>query len=418
MLDLNYIRDNSDKVKQAAKNKNRTVDIDRILELDTTRREYIQQSQKLREERNDLAKQHPPSKEAIERGKALKEELKTIEDKLLASENELNNLMLFVPSVPLEEVPIGPDSTGNKELKKWGTLPTFDFEPIDHITLGTALDIFDLDRGSKVSGFRGYFLKNEGAVLHIALMFYVLQKLVKKGYTPFIAPSVVKQFTLFGTGHFPWGSEQDVYSLNDDDMFLAGTAEVPITAYHSGETLNEKDLPKRYVGFSPCFRREAGAYGRDTRGLYRVHEFWKIEQVIIGPNDLDEARKLHEELQRNSEEVLQDLGLPYRQLLMCTGDMGEPQLKKYDTETWMPSRKDYGETMSNSIMGDFQARRLDIKYRDKNNKVQYAYTFNNTAVASPRILIAIIENYQQKDGTVKIPEALHSLTGFKEIKKK
>lgn len=418
MLDLNYIRENAAKVKEAAKNKNRKVDIDRLLSLDETRREVIKQSQKLREERNELAKQRPPSKEQIERGKAIKDELKTIEEKLTETEKELNTLMLYVPNVPLDEVPIGSDSTGNKELKKWGEIPTFDFPIKDHIELGTALDIFDLDRGSKVSGFRGYFLKNEGAVLHIALMFYVLQKLVKKGYTPFIAPSIVKQFTLFGTGHFPWGSEQDVYSLNDEDMYLAGTAEVPITAYHSGETLNEKDLPKRYVGFSPCFRREAGAYGRDTRGLYRLHEFWKIEQVIIGPNNLDEARKLHEELQTNSEEILQDLKLPYRQLLMCTGDMGEPQLKKYDTETWMPSRKDYGETMSNSIMGEFQARRLDIKYRDKNNKVQYAYTFNNTAVASPRILIAIFENYQQKDGSIKVPEALQPLCGFKEIKKK
>ncbi len=418
MLDLNYIREHAAKVKEAAKNKNRKVDIDQLLTLDDTRREIIQKSQALREERNELSKQHPPSKKAIERGKAIKDELKIIEEQLEKTEIELKNLMLYVPNVPLEEVPIGKDSTGNIELKKWGTPRSFDFEPKDHITLGTALDIFDLERGSKVSGFRGYFLKNEAAVLHIALMFYVLQKLVKKGYTPFIAPSIVKQFTLFGTGHFPWGSEQDVYSLNDEDMYLAGTAEIPITAYHSGETLNEKDLPKRYVGFSPCFRREAGAYGRDTRGLYRVHEFWKIEQVIIGPNNLDTARELHEELQTNSEEVLQDLNLPYRQLLMCTGDMGEPQLKKYDTETWMPSRKDYGETMSNSIMGDFQARRLDIKYRDKNNKVQFAYTFNNTAVASPRILIAIIENYQQSDGTVKIPEALQSLTGFKEIKKK
>ena len=418
MLDLQYIRDNVATVKEAAKNKNRKVDIDALLSLDNARRELIQKSQKLREERNELSKQHPPTKEAIERGKAIKDELKTIEEKLTATEAELNNLMLYVPNVPLEEVPIGKDSTGNIEIKKWGEIPTFDFEPKDHLTLGTELDIFDLERGSKVSGFRGYFLKNEAAVLHIALMFYVLQKLTKKGYTPFIAPSIVKQFTLFGTGHFPWGSEQDVYSLNDDDMNLAGTAEVPITAYHSGETLNEKDLPKRYVGFSPCFRREAGAYGRDTRGLYRVHEFWKIEQVIIGPNNLDTARELHEELQRNSEEVLQDLKLPYRQLLMCTGDMGEPQLKKYDTETWMPSRKDYGETMSNSIMGDFQARRLDIKYRDKQNKVQYAYTFNNTAVASPRILIAIFENYQQKDGTIKVPEVLQSLTGFDVIKRK
>ncbi len=418
MIDIQYIRDNADKVKVAAKNKNREVDIDRLLSLDTARRELIQKSQVLREERNQIASQRPPSQEQIERGKAIKEELKHIEEDLKKTETEFNELMLYVPNVPLDEVPIGHDETANKELKKWGEPAKFDFEIKDHITLGTELDIFDLERGSKISGFRGYFLKNEGAILHLALLFYVFQKLNKKGYTPFIAPSIVKQFTLYGSGHFPWGSEQDVYKLNEEDMYLSGTAEIPITAYHSGEVLQEKDLPKRYVGFSPCFRKEAGAYGKDTKGLYRLHEFWKIEQVILGKNDLDEARKIHEELEENAEGILQDLKLPYRQLLMCTGDMGEPQLKKYDIETWMPSRQGYGETMSNSIMGEFQARRLNIRYKTKEGKTEYVYTFNNTAVASPRILIAILENYQQADGTVKVPEVLVPYTGFDVIKRK
>ena len=313
MLDINYIRENPDKVKEAAKNKNRVVDIDKILELDNKRVEHIQKSQKLREERNAFPKSKPDAK-TLERGKQIKEELKIVEDELTKIESELKNLMLYVPSVPLDEVPVGKNPSGNKELKKWGEIPKFNFKIKDHIQLGTELDIFDLERGSKVSGFRGYFLKNEGAILQVALLFYVLQKLTKKGYTPFIAPSIVKQFTLFGSGHFPWGSEQDVYKLNDDDMYLAGTAEIPITAYHSGETLQEKDLPKRSVGFSPCFRKEAGAYGKDTKGLYRLHEFWKIEQVILGKNNLDEARKIHEELEQNAEEILQDLKLPYRQL--------------------------------------------------------------------------------------------------------
>jgi len=418
MIDIQYIRDNAEKVKVAAKNKNREVDIDRLLSLDTTRREIIQKAQVLREERNQIASQKPPSKEQIDRGKAIKEELKGIEEHLKKTEEDLQNLMLYVPNVPFDEVPVGTDETANKELKKWGEPRQFDFEIKDHIALGTDLDIFDLERGSKVSGFRGYFLKNEGAILHLALLFYVFQKLNKKGYTPFIAPSIVKQFTLFGTGHFPWGSEQDVYKLNEDDMYLSGTAEIPITAYHSEEVLMEKDLPKKYVGFSPCFRKEAGAYGKDTKGLYRLHEFWKIEQVILGKNDLEEAKKIHEELEENAEGILQDLKLPYRQLLMCTGDMGEPQLKKYDIETWMPSRGGYGETMSNSIMGDFQARRLNIRYKTKEGKTEYVYTFNNTAVASPRILIAILENYQQADGTIKVPEVLVPYTGFDVIKKK
>ena len=199
---------------------------------------------------------------------------------------------------------------------------------------------------------------------------------------------------------------------------MAGTAEVPVTSYFSNEIINEADLPKKFVAFSPCFRKEAGAYGKDTKGLYRVHEFWKIEQVIIGKNSIEEAKKLHEELQKNCEEILTDLKLPYRVLLMCTGDMGEPQIKKYDTETWMPSKQAYGETMSNSIMGDFQTRRLKIKYRKKDGSTEYCYSLNNTALASPRVLIAVLENHQQKDGSIKVPEVLQSLVGFKEITSK
>lgn len=418
MIDIAFIRTNPDKVKEAAKNKNRSVDIDRILELDKRMRGLIQTSQKLREERNTIAGRKPPTPEDISRGKELKEELKKIEEELGIVEGEYKNLMLYVPNVPLDEVPVGSDESGNKELKRWGEIPQFDFEPKDHISLGLDLDLLDLERGSKISGFRGYFLKNDAAILHLALLMYVFHKLTKKGYTPFIAPSIVKAFTLFGSGHFPWGSEQDVYKLNEDDAFLSGTAEIPITAYHSGEVLLEKDLPKRFVGFSPCFRKEAGAYGKDTRGIYRLHEFWKIEQVILGKNNLEEARTIHEELEENAEGILQDLKLPYRQLLMCTGDMGEPQLKKYDIETWMPSRNAYGETMSNSIMGDFQARRLNIRYKTKEGKTEYVYTFNNTAVASPRILIAILENYQQKDGSILVPEVLQPLMGKKVIEKK
>jgi seryl-tRNA synthetase len=418
MLDLQYIKVNQKKVKDALLNKNRKADVDRIIFLDEKRREQIKEIQTLREERNSLSKINPPSQENINRGKEIKESLKKIEEENTDTEKELSELMLYIVNVPLDEVPVGKDESGNLELKKWGEPRKFDFTPKDHITLGTDLDILDLERGNKVSGFRGYFLKNEGAILHMALLFYVFQKLTKKGYTPIIAPSIIKGFTLFGSGHFPWGSEQDVYKLNDDDAYLSGTAEIPITALHAGETLNEKDLPKKFVGFSPCFRKEAGTYGRDTRGIYRLHEFWKIEQVILGTNNIDKARDLHEELQKNSEEILQELNLPYRQLLMCTGDMGEPQMKKYDIETYMPSRNGYGETMSNSIMGDFQARRLKMKYKTKEGKTEYVYTFNNTAVASPRILIAILENYQQEDGSVRIPEVLQSLTGFKLIANK
>jgi seryl-tRNA synthetase len=418
MLSIDFIRANVEKVKVAAKNKNREVDIDQILQLDEKRRGLIQDTQKLREERNALSKQKPTDK-SISKGKKIKEELSKIDENLRKTQEELDSLMLYVPNVPLEEVPVGKDESSNEELKTWGEIPKFDFTPKDHVQLGLDLDIFDFDRGSKVSGFRGYFLKNEGALLHFALVFYTFQKLVKKGYTPMIAPTIVKEFALFGSGHFPWSKESDdVYKTQDQDMYLSGTAEIPLMAYHSGETLSERDLPKKYVGFSPCYRREIGSYGKDTKGLYRVHEFWKIEQVILGKNDLNQAYEIHDELEQNSEEVLQDLNLPYRQLLMCTGDMGEPQLKKFDIETWMPSRGNYGETMSNSIMGDFQTRRLNIKYKDKEGKKHFCYSYNNTAVASPRILVAVLENYQNKDGSITVPEVLRPLMGIEVIRKK
>ncbi len=415
MLSLDFIRKNKEKVIQAAKNKNRQVDIEKILLLDEQRRSLLSEIQLLREKRNRLAKEKP-NQDIISQGKELKEKIKNLESQLTDTENQLNNLLAYVPNVPLDEVPIGKDSSENKVIKIWGEPKKFDFPPKSHIELGFALDIFDLERGTKVSGFRGYFLKNEAAILHFAILFYVFQKLVKKGYTPIIAPSIVKGFTLFGSGQFPWGKEE-VYQLNDEDTYLAGTAEVPVTAYYANEILNEKDLPIKFVAFSPCFRKEAGSYGKDTKGLYRNHEFWKVEQVIIAKNDLEEAKILHEELQRNTEEILEELEIPYRRVLMCTGDMGEPQIKKYDTEIWMPYRNNYGEIASNSIMGDFQTRRLNIKYRKKDGTKDYCFSLNNTAIPSPRVLIAIIENYQQKDGSIIIPNILKKLTGIEFIKR-
>lgn len=416
MLSIEFIKANKEKVLQTLINKKRTADLDRIISLDEDRKKLIIDSQKLREERNALAKQ-PFTDSSKVRGKEIKDQLKGIEDKLKAIELQLDEAVSFIPNIPLDEVPVGRDEKDNVVQYKWGEPKKFDFTPKNHIELGRDLDIMDLERGTKVSGFRGYFLKNEGAILQLALLFHVFQKLTKKGYTPLIAPAIVKGFAFFGAAQFPWGKEE-VYKLNDEDAFLSGTAEVPVTAYHSGEILEEKELPKKYVAFSPCFRKEAGSYGKDTKGLYRIHEFWKIEQVIIGKADMDEARKIQDELQKNAQEILEELALPYQVLLMCTGDMGEPQVKKYDTETWMPSRNGYGETMSNSIMGDFQTRRLNIKYRMKDGSKQYCYSFNNTAVASPRILIALLENYQEKDGSITVPEVLRYLTGFDSIKPK
>ncbi len=413
MLDITFIRENLDLCKTAAINKNRDVQWDQLLTLDDRRKELIKSTEILRQERNTLAKNH--TGESVERGKSIKQELKGLEDELRDVEEKLEVVLLTVPNIPHESVPVGKDSSGNVEVRKVGTIPEFPFAPKDHITLARDLDLIDFERGAKVGGFRAYFLKNEAAQLEFAILFYALNKLSAKGYTPLTAPSLVKDFTFVGNGQFPWGREE-VYHLEKDDLFLAGTAEVPVTAYFSGETLQEADLPKKFVAYSPCYRREAGSYGKDTKGVYRVHQFNKIEQVIISTNDLDNSFTLHEELLKNSEEILQDLKLPYRVLLMCTGDMGEPQVKKYDVETWMPGRNEYGETMSNSVMGDFQARRLKLKYRTRDGKTLYCHTLNNTAIASPRILIAILENYQQADGSVRIPDVLQPFLGKDVIK--
>ena len=297
MLSLDFIRANKEKVVSAAKNKNRKIDIDLILKLDDQRRELIQKVQTLREERNKTTHQKPDEK-TITRGRKIKEEIKKLEQALQEISVQLDSLVSLVPNIPLPEVPVGIDETGNLEVKQWGKIPAFDFKYRSHLELGLALDLIDLERGSKVSGFRGYFLKNQAAQLQLAVLFYVFQELIKKGYTPLIAPAIVKGFTLFGSGQFPWG-KQEVYKLNDEDAYLAGTAEVPVTSYYSGEILKESDLPKKLVAFSPCFRREAGAYGKDTKGLYRLHEFWKVEQVIISKNNIEEAKKLHEELQKS-----------------------------------------------------------------------------------------------------------------------
>lgn len=415
MLDIKFIRDNLELCQTAAKNKNREVNWKRLLELDDQRRQLIGQIDEVRSKRNKVSSLRTP--QAASEGKDLKKNLKVLEEKSKTIEEEFSNIMLTVPNVADAVVPIGKDETGNVEVRKWGTISQFSFKPKDHIELSKSLDLVDFERGTKIGGFRAYFLKNEAAQMELAILFYAFQKLISKGYTPLIAPSLVKEFTLVGNGQFPWGREE-VYRIEKDDLYLAGTAEVPVTAYYSGEILEESDLPRKFVAFSPCYRREAGSYGKDTKGIYRVHQFNKIEQVIISTADLNNSFTLHEELLANAEEILQDLNIPYRVLLMCTGDMGEPQVKKYDIEAWMPGRGGYGETMSNSVMGDFQARRLKIRYRNRKGEIKFAHTLNNTAIASPRILIPILENYQLEDGTVKIPTVLQKLIGKEVIGKK
>lgn len=419
MLDIAFIRQHHTKVKHACENKNLNADVvDNLLEVDAQRRELIGNVEELRAKRNALNDKLKKGQDQklITQSLELKKQLEDLEPRLKQVETSFLDLLLQIPNVTLEEVPVGKDSKANKEIKTWGKKPELDFTPKDHLELGTSLGLFDLERGAKVAGFRGYYLTGDGVRLVMGLMQYALDKLTSKGFTPVMPPIINRRESFVNSGHFPWG-ERESYKLAEDetepqnDFFLAGTAEVPLVSMYAGETFNEKDLPIKLVGLSPCYRREIGNYGKDTKGIYRVHEFLKAEQVILCANDLALSRDWHEKLLSFSEEILQDLNLHYRVLLMCTGDMGEPQAKKYDLETWLPGRADYGETASDSIMTDFQSRRANIRYRAKDGELKYVHMLNNTAAPSTRLLIAILENYQQKDGSVKVPAALVPYVG-------
>ncbi len=416
MLDIQFIRDHPDKVKAGAKKKQLNPQVvDEVLRLDRERRELIQQTEKLRAERNDLndqLKQHQSENLKVKSLK-LKKTLQDIEPQLKKITTDFTDLMLQVPNPPAPDVPEGKDESGNQVHSTWGKPAKFDFPVKDHVTLGENLDLLDLKRGAKIGGFRGYFLKNELVLLEQAVLDYALRSLIKQKFTPMSVPWLVKDEALWGTGYFPWGIE-DHYQTQDGTK-LIGTAEVSLTAYYSGETLNEADLPIKLVGISPCFRREVGSYGKDTRGIIRLHQFMKVEQVILCRNDENESIKWHEQLLQNSEKILKDLELPYRVMLMCSGDMGAGQVKKYDIETWFPAQNTYRETHSDSYFLEFQSRRLNIRYRANDGTTKFVHTLNNTAVASPRILGAIMENYQQSDGAINIPSVLQDYVGKKII---
>jgi len=423
MLDIAYIRENTEKVKRGIVNKNLNPEIvDQVLEADAKRRDLIGKIEIIRAERNKLNDELKVARtpELMQKSAELKEKLQNLEPELRQVEEEYDSLMLRIPGVPLDEVPVGKDSTGNTVVRTWGEVRKFDFPIKTHIELGESLDIIDFERGSKIAGFRGYFLKNEAVMLQFALMQYTLQKFIAKGYTPVTPPVILKKRSFFNSGHFPWG-EKETYQFmtneGEDETYLSGTAEVPLVSMYQDEVLNEKDLPIRMIGFSPCFRKEAGSYGKDTKGVFRVHEFVKTEQVVICKNDLAESIRLHEEMMALTEEIAQDLKLPYRVLNMCTGDMGEPQAKKFDIEAWMPGRNDWGELGSDSIMLDFQSRRANIRYKDAQNQMHYVHMLNNTASNSPRWLVAILENYQQVDGSVKIPDVLVPFIGKTKIRR-
>ena len=414
MLDIQYIRDNAEAVKTSAKNKNANpAVVDNLLEVDKKRRELIGKAEVVRAARNKLNDQLKTARTdvLIAKSKELKLALEDIEPELKQLESAFTDLMFQIPNVALPEVPVGKDESANVVVKEWGEKPKFDFTPLDHIAIAGKNDWLDLGRGSKVAGYRGYYLKNDAVLLQIRLMQYALKKFIDKGYTPLIPPVVNNRQAFVNASQFPW-HEDEAYRLGVDetdpknDYFLAPTAETPLVSYYAGETLREKDLPIKMAGFSPCYRREIGSYGKDTKGFYRVHEFWKIEQVVLCKADIAESIDWHEKMLSYTEELLQDFGIPYRVLLMCTGDMGESQAKKYDIEAWMPGRGAYGEVASDSIMTDFQSRRANIRYQSADGTLKYVHMLNNTALASTRTLIALWENLQQADGTVKLPKCL------------
>lgn len=421
MIDLQNLREHPDAYQQAADRKNIRINVAHVVGLDEKRRDLITRVEDMRSQKNTESKKVPQLKgkekeKVIAEMKTLSEELKARESELAVIEADLQSHLLQLPAIPLPEVPVGKDETENVEAFRHGEIPSPGFPLRDHQELGELLGILDTPRGVKVAGARSYFLKGDGARLHQAVLRFTIDHLVAKGWTLFTPPYLARYECFVGTGFFPGPDQSNIYAvggqespdapIEGDGLHLIGTSEVPVASYHMNEVLHLGDLPTRYAGFSPCFRREAGTYGKDTRGIYRIHQFEKVEQVVLSEADTDKAMQIFKEIRTNSEEILQALGLPYRVLSICTGDMGKGKVFMQDIETWMPSRNAYGETHSCSYLGDFQARRLNIKYEDVDGSKKFVHTLNNTAIASPRILIPILELNQQKDGSVTIPEVL------------
>jgi len=419
MLDIKFIRENKDIVAAGAKKKRIDIDLSRLISLDDERLKMLKEVETLRSEvnrvSNDIGRNQDPALKVqlIEEMRIVKEDIKDKEAKLKSVVSEWQRLMLDVPNVPDISVPDGASDADNKEIKVWGEQPSFDFEPKDHIEIMNKLKLLDLERGTQVHGFRGYFLINEGVELSFAVWNYALEFFKEKGFNLVMPPALTRKETFIGTGFLPQG-EEDLYKTVDGD-YLAGTAEVPLMGMHMGETLHRERMPLKYLGFSPCYRREAGSHGKDVKGLIRVNEFYKLEQVILCEANHEDSVKFHEEINRNTEEFVESLGIPYRTVVNCGGDLGLGQVKKYDIELWVPKEKTYREISSASYFHDFQTRRLGIRYKDTDGKLRYAHSLNCTAIATPRILVSLIENFQQADGSIKIPQALRKHMGGKEF---
>jgi seryl-tRNA synthetase len=410
MLDIKFIKENKDLIKEGARKKRIEFDVDKLIEVDDKRRALLSRIEEKRAEQNaaslEIVKAMGPEKaNLLEKMRFLKEELSKEEAELSEIMHEWQILMLSVPNVPDISVPEGESDEDNQEIRRWGEIPNFEFTPKTHYDLMTSLDMADFQRGTKVAGFRGYFLKNDGARLIWALQRFVEDRFMNRDrFQPMIVPSLVRREPFMGTGYLPQ-SEEDLYKTQDGE-YLSGTAEVATMGYYMDEVVEKKDLPIKFFSFSPCFRREAGSHGKDEKGVFRIHEFVKYEQVVMCEASHEESVKLHEELTANSEALLQELGLPYHVVVNCGADLGLGQVKKYDIEAWMPSENKYRETHSSSYFHDFQSRRLNIRYKDEDGKLKYVHSLNNTALAMPRILCQIVENYQEADGSIRIPPVL------------
>jgi seryl-tRNA synthetase len=414
VLDIDFIVENQELVKHAIRAKGIDLDLDALLAVHSDTKRLILSVEELRHKRNVLSKQIPSASaderpSIIAESKAIGEQLKQLEPALREKQEELQFLLLQVPNIPGADEPVGPDEESNVEVRRWGEPPEFGFEPRDHLDLLELRGWADMEGASKLAGSRSYVLKGQAAQLEAALWRFATDALLQRGFSLVHVPSFAREAAFVGTGHFPAGRD-DVYVV-EEDLYLSGTAEVGLNYLHSGQILAEAELPKQYCGFSPCFRREAGAAGRDVRGLFRVHQFYKVEQYIMCRADADESARWFDTLLANAEELLQALELPYRVVRLATGEMGMGKVRAWDIETWLPSQQRYRETHTVSELYDWQARRADLRYRDADGKVRHAFTLNNTAIATPRVLVPFLEVHQQEDGTVNVPPALQPHLG-------
>ena len=419
VLDIKFIRENLDIVKLAAKKKKIDVDLDRLMAVDDSRREITTRLEEKRAKQNKVSEGIPAAQDPVVRQQlisemqTLKADMQNDEESLKPILEEWQALMLQVPNVPDMSVPDGDSDADNEEIKTWGEKTKFTFKAKDHVELMLQHGMADFERGTKVHGFRGYYLLGDGARLSWAIWNYANDFFGEKGFVPVIPPTIVRKANLYGTGHLP-NEADDVYKTQDED-YLIGTSEVSVMGYYADEILDKSTLPVKFLGFSPCYRREAGSHGKDTRGLIRVHEFYKIEQVILCEASHEESVKYHEWINRNTEEFIESLGIPYHTVLNCGGDIGQGQVKKYDVELWVPGEETYREISSASYFHDFQTRRFNIRYRDEDGKIRYAHSLNCTAIPTPRILVSLVENFQQEDGSIKIPETLQKYFGKEQI---